>query len=204
MLLASSICLLRLGRRNFRHRRDHRAGHVPQLRDLHRRDGDLSRARALAEARACTASAVPPSRASRALRGSRSRARPPDETFGWLRRTVSFLRPSAGWTLAADRHRLRHRRHRSAASSRSCACRDTELLRRIAVLYIQVLQSIPVLMVLFLSYYGLRARRRSNCRRSWRPPPRSASTSAPISPRSGAARSSRCRISNGRPRPRSR
>ena len=45
------------------------------------------------------------------------------ESFGF--NEFMFLVRSAGWTLLADRHRALLRRHRSAASSRSCGCRTS-------------------------------------------------------------------------------
>jgi polar amino acid transport system permease protein len=61
------------------------------------------------------------------------------------------------------------------------------------MVYIQVIQSIPVLMVLFMSYYGLTLVGIELPPLSL-PPPRSPSMSPPISPRSGAGRSRPCPV----------
>lgn len=76
------------------------------------------------------------------------------EHFGWPQ--IEYLLRSAGWTLAltAIAFLLGGAIGGTIALMRLSSLRA---LRRIMATYIAVVQSVPVLMVLFLSYYGLSA-----------------------------------------------
>lgn len=76
------------------------------------------------------------------------------EHFGWPQ--IEYLLRSAGWTLAltAIAFFLGGLIGGAIALMRLSSLR---ILRRIMATYIAVVQSVPVLMVLFLSYYGLAA-----------------------------------------------
>ena len=154
MMLASSICLLHLGAGTVGHGRDHRAGHLPQLRDLHHRRPCIYLVLALS-LKLCLhwlGRRIFP-QVSGLARVPMRMGRPPDEDLRLARGPVhpALRRLDA----AADRHRASSSAASSAASSRSCGCRGSRRLRRFAAGYILVIQSIPVLMVLFMSYYGL-------------------------------------------------
>ena len=177
-----------LGAGSLPRRLDHPVPHLPRFRGLHGDRRGLSRARAGLQPRASRRSSTWRSPADdpgiRLHRRLLSPARRALDT-GADRRSPSWAAASSAWSIAL---------------LRVSPCRAAALL---GAGYVQIVQGMPLLVWLFVLFFGLPifgVRGLALDRRPWSP---SRSMPAPSWARSGAAACRRSRASSGRPAPRS-